>query len=135
MLTPGIDIVLAAADESWQKETLKPILMVGDWLEVEHDAMPPTRERFDLWVLEGTALRGWNMIFMTEETMLALRAKGLLGYASEDSEADDDVNLYAADEEVSSVMTVEGDELFFALIHFDQGLDFSYCDPDADPAP
>lgn len=117
----GHDLVLARESESWPAETLKPIVMAWG------------KNRWDMWVVEGTLLRNWGMVFMMPDMAATLVVEGVLAKSAELITSDEDYVTYTDIADVPSVQTVNGVELCYALIHFDVGNDFAYGDVTADP--
>jgi hypothetical protein len=92
--------------------------------------MTCVKTRWDMWVLDGTALRGWNSVFMVDQDADLLVEEGLL--YSDDGEGDVAEEPYKSADELPVFFDADGNKLFSGLICFEGG-DFTYLNPDDDP--
>jgi hypothetical protein len=115
----GKPVILSPA-EGWDAEDLKPVRLT--W----------ARCNWVFWVFENTALYGWNTAFFDKGSAEILVAEGAL-YRDPDESGEDIEERYDSLGDIKSVVTVDGDELYYAWFHFDDCEDAEYCNPADNP--
>ena len=116
MLTIGKTLTLAPKRGGFDAEILKPAMMVA------------YRLRWDFWVLEGTAMRGWNAVFLKKEDARILVHEDALADVLEGDDEPD--SFYSDVDALPTVLTEDGDELCWAWLWM-EGV--SYLNPSDDP--
>lgn len=112
------DAVLATGSRNWKATVLKPVVMT--W----------ARNRWDFWVIEGTTLRGWNLVLLVADDADIMVAEGLL--YDDDGEGGVAELPYTSADELTTVVDVDGNMFYTGLMCFEGG-DVVYLNPSDDP--
>ena len=115
----GKEVLLGGGTENIPAVYLKPVVMT--W----------AKKRWDMWVLRGTALRGWNCVFLTAEDAAILVSEGFL--FSDDGDGDVADEPYKSVDELPVAYDVNGAAFYGGLICFDSEDDFCYVNESDDP--
>lgn len=109
-------VTLSSENGIWPAEVLRPVTLTA------------YRLRWSFWVLSGTVLCGWNMVFLTKRDAEMLVLEGAL---AEVEEGDDGPSRFLTTiDELSSVVTETGEELFFGWMWL---TGVSYMNPSDNP--
>lgn len=108
MLEFGKDVVLASESEGWLGTILKPVTFVC-----------ANRPSFRFWVIEGTAIAGYNSVFAPKAVMEMMVFEGCLALIDEEEAEPVGKDVKSLDE-LKSVITEDGDELYFGYMELDE---------------
>lgn len=101
------DLVLALESENWPVEKLKPVKFVC-----------ANKPSFRFWLIEGTVIAGHNLVFAEKDVMVGMVYENLIFRTDEDGEPTD----WSVEDldELGSVITENGDELFYGDMELDE---------------